>query len=137
MANGIYLTKPLPHSACELFSIGNLQAEAHYGQIELGLKLLDLVQSDVTGFFIEGLYRVTHLVSFLYDATKKSEVVLLTKKNGVLPLFKEYCLHYEKGDKRVRRLRKKRGREYDSHEFTKFRDECGIIWEPIVPVILR
>ena len=29
MANGIDLIKPLPHSACEPCSIGNLQAEAH------------------------------------------------------------------------------------------------------------
>ena len=34
MANGIDLTKPLPHSACEPCSIGNLQAEAHRDQIE-------------------------------------------------------------------------------------------------------
>ena len=57
----------------------------------------------------------------------------MTKKSGVLLVLKGYCLHYEKGNKRVRRLRTDGGREYDSHEFTKFWDEHGIIWKPIVP----
>lgn len=133
MVNGIDLTKPLPHRACEPCSIGNLQAEPHRDRIEPGLEPLDLVHSDVTGPFIEGLYGATYFVTFLCDATKTSEVVLLTKKSGVLPAFKGYCLHHEKGDKRVRRLRSDGGGEYDSHEFTKFRDEHGIVWEPIVP----
>lgn len=133
MANDIDLTKPLPHSACKPCSIGNLQAEPHCNKIKAGLEPLDLVHSDVTGPFIEGLYGATHFVTFLCDATKRLEVVLLTKKSGVLSAFKEYCLHHEKGDKRVRRLRTDEGGEYDSHEFTRFRDEHEIIWEPIVP----
>ncbi len=115
MANGIDLIKPLPHSACELCPIGNLQVEAHRDQIEPGLEPLNLVYSDVTGTFIEGLYGATHFVTFLYNVIKRSEVVLLTKKSGVLPAFKEYCLHHENEDKGVRRLRIDRGREYDSH----------------------
>ncbi len=133
MANGIDPIKHLPYSAYMPCSIGNLQAEPYRDKIEPGLESLDLVHSDVTGLFIEELYGTTHFVTFLCDSTKISEVILLTKKSGVLPAFKRYCLHYEKGDKRVRRLRTDEGGEYDSHDFTKFRDECGIIWEPIVP----
>ncbi len=100
MANGIDLTKPLPHSACEPCSFGYLQAEDHRDQKEPGLEPQDLVHSDVTGPFIEGLYGATHFVTFLFDATKNSEVVLWTKKSGVLPAFKGYCLHHEKKDNR-------------------------------------
>ena len=132
MANGIDLTKPVPHIACEQCSIGNFQAETHHNQIEPWFESLDLVNSDVTGPFIEGLYGATHFVNFLFDSTKRSEVVLLTKKSGVLSAFKGYCLHHEKRDKRIRRLRKDGAGKYDSHQFTKFRDERGIIWEPIV-----
>ncbi len=88
MANGIDLTKPLPYSACVPCSIGNIQAEAHRDKIKPGLEPLDLMHSDVTGHFIERLYRATHFVTFLCDATKRSEVLLLTKKSGVLPAFK-------------------------------------------------
>ncbi len=127
MANGIDLTKPLPQIAFVPCSIGNLQVEPHRDKIEPGLKPLDLVHSDVTGPFIEGLYRATHFVTFLFDATKRTEVLISTKKNGVLPAFKGYCLHHEKRDKRVRRLRTDGGGEYDSHDFTKFQDEREII----------
>ncbi len=122
MANGIDLTKPLPNIAFVPCSIGYLKAEPHRDKIKPGLLPMDLVNSDVTNPFIEGLYGATHFVTFLCDATKRSEVVLLTKKSGVLPAFKRYCLHHEKGDKRVRRLLTDRGGEYDSHDFNKFRD---------------
>ena len=49
MANGIDLTKHLPHYAGEPCSIGNLQAVAHRDRIEPGLEPLDLVQIDVIG----------------------------------------------------------------------------------------
>lgn len=39
----------------------------------------------------------------------------------------------EKGDKRVRRLRTDGGGEYDSKAFARFREEKGIIREPIIP----
>ena len=94
---------------------------------------LDLVHNDVTGPFIESLYRATYFVTFLYDATKRSKVILLTKKSKILPAFIKYCLHHEKKDKRVRQLRSDGEKEYDSHEFTKFRNEHGIVWKPIVP----
>lgn len=110
MANGIDITKLLPHSACKPCSIGNLQAEPHQDRIEPGLEPFDLLHNDVTGPFIEGLYKATYFVTFLCDATKRSEDILLTKKSGVLPAFKGYCLHYEKRDKRVRQLRSDGGR---------------------------
>ncbi len=87
----------------------------------------------MTGPFFEGLYRATHFVTFLFDATKRSEIVLLTKKSGVLPALKGYYLHHEKGDELVRRLSTDRDGEYDSCEFTEFCDDRGIIGEPIVP----
>lgn len=80
MSNGIDLTKPLPYSACKPYSIGNLQAEANRDRIEPGPEPLDLLHSDVTGPFIEGLYGATYFVTFLCDATKRSEVVLFDKK---------------------------------------------------------
>lgn len=81
----------------------------------------------MTDFFTEGLYRGTHFVTFLCDAIKISEIILLTKKSGVLPAFKGYCLYHKKRDKRVRHLCTNGGREYDSHKFTKFWDKHWII----------
>ncbi len=49
MANGIDLTKHLPHCVGEPYSIGNLQAVAYRDRIEPGLEPLDLVHSDVIG----------------------------------------------------------------------------------------
>lgn len=99
--NDINLTKLLPYSVYKLCLIGNLQAKAHQNQIKPGLEPLDLVYSEVTGFYIEGLYRVTYFITFLCNATKRSEDVLLIKKSRVLPAFKEYCLYHKKRDKRV------------------------------------
>lgn len=103
MANNIDLTKSLPHSACEPCSIDNFQAKLYYNKIEPGLKLPNLINDDVTGLFIEGLYKAIHFVTFLYNATKRSEVVLFIRKNEVLPAFKRYCLYHKKRDKHVRR----------------------------------
>lgn len=64
MTNGIDLTKPLLHSICGFYFISNFQAKLYHDKIELGLKLLDLVYSDVTDPFTEGLYGATHLVTF-------------------------------------------------------------------------
>ncbi len=49
MANGIDLTKHLPHCAGEPCSIGNLQAVAYRDRIKPELEPLDLVHSDVIG----------------------------------------------------------------------------------------
>lgn len=66
-------------------------------------------------------------LSPFFDTTKRSEVILLTKKNGVPPAFKGYYFHLKKGDKRVRQLRPDGGGKYDSHEFIKFCDEYDIV----------
>lgn len=97
IANSIDLIKSLPYSACKLCSIENFQAEPYCDKIKPGLKPLDLVHSDVTSPFIEGLYGATQFVTFLYDVIKRFEVVRLIKKNGVLPTFKGCYLHHKKG----------------------------------------
>lgn len=74
----------------------------------------------MTSFFIEGLYEATYFVTFLCNATKRSKIILLTKKSGVLSAFKGYCLHYKKKDKCVRCIYTNGRRKYDYLEFTKF-----------------
>ena len=133
MVNGINFTKLLYYSIYEPYSIGNLQMKAHQDWIEPRLETLNLVHSDVIGSFIKRLYGATYFVTFLYNATKRSEVVFLTKKSGVFPAFKRYCLNHKKRDKQVWELELDEGEEYDSHKFTKFCDEHGIVKELILP----
>lgn len=101
MVNCINLTKLLSYSAYKLWFIGNLSVKLYSDWIDLGLKPLDLIYNNIIGFFIKNLYRAIYLVTFLYNVTKKSKVILLTKKSGVLPAFKKYYLYYKKRDKQV------------------------------------
>ena len=131
MATCIDLTKPFPLSICKPCSVGNLQAEAHWDRIEPELELFDFVHSDIMGPFIEGLYRALYFVTFLCDAANRFEVVLFTKKSGVFPAFKGYCLRHEKGDKRIWQLWSDGKGEYERHELTKFCNKHNMIWKPI------
>ncbi len=102
-----------------------MRVEPHINMIQPGLQPLDIEHSDVSGPHTTELYGVRYYVTFLCDATKRSEAILLKEKSGVL--------RNRKGDKKVRRLRTDGGGEYNSKAFAQFRDEKGIIWEPIIP----
>ena len=127
MSEGIDLSKTPPEDVCISCTEANMQVELHKDMIQPSQDPLDLVHSDVSGPYTTGIYGVKYYVTFLCDATKRSEAILLKEKSGVLPIFKGYCLRNEKGDKRVRRLRTDGGGEYDSKEFAEFREEKGII----------
>lgn len=120
MVNSIDLIKLFFHSACKFPSIGSLLAKFPCDKIKPGVKLLGLVHSDVISPFIQGLYKATYFVTFLYDAIKRSEIVFLTKKNEILLVFKRSCLYHKKRKKCVRHLHTDEGEESDSHKFTKF-----------------
>lgn len=113
MGISIDLTKSFLYNACKLYSISNFQAKPYYDKIELGLKWLDLLHYDITSLFIEELYGVTNFVTFLYNTTKRFEIVLLTKKIKILPTFKKYCLHHKMRNKQVRHLYTDREKKYD------------------------
>lgn len=94
---------------------------------------LDLVHSDLIGPFPPAVNGARYVVSFLDDDTKESEVSFLKRKSEVLQAFRNYLARNERGDRRNHRLRTDGGGEYDSNEWTAFREEKGIIWEPIIP----
>lgn len=60
MANRIDLRELPLWDTCELFSLRDIQAKVNNDRIQLRLKLLDFVDTDVTGLFIEGLYRTIY-----------------------------------------------------------------------------
>ena len=117
MSQGIDLSQPPPQDVCIPCTEANMRVEPQTDMIQPGLQPLDLVHSDVSGPHTTGPYGARYYVTFLCDATKRSEAILLKEKSGVLPAFQGYCLRNEKGDKRVRRLRTDGGGEYDSKAF--------------------
>ncbi len=125
ISQSIDLSQSLLQDVCIPCTEANMRVEPHINMIQPGLQPLDLVHSDVSGPYTTELYGARYYVTFLCDATKRSEANLLKEKSGVL--------RNEKGDKKVRRLRTDSGGEYDSKAFAQFRDEKGIIWEPIIP----
>ena len=118
MSQGIDLFQPPPQDICIPFTEVNMRVEPHLDMIQPGLQPLDCVHSlSISGPHKNELYGARYYVNFLYNATKKSEAILLKEKNGVLPTFQGYCLRNEKGDNRVRRLRTDNCGEYDSKAF--------------------
>ena len=120
MSKGIDLSKPPPEDVCIPSIEANMQVEPHKDLIQPSLKPFNLVYSDVSGPHRTGLYGAKYYVTFLCDAIKQSEAILLKEKSGVLSAFKSYCLRNKKGDKKIRRLRTDSGGEYDSKKFAEF-----------------
>ncbi len=85
--------------------------------IQPGLQPLDFVISDVSGPHTNGLYGARYYLTFLYDATKRSEATLLNERRRVLSAFQRHCLRNKKGNKRVRRLRTDGCSKYDFNTF--------------------
>ena len=101
MSKGIDLSKTPPEDVCISCTEANMQVEPHRDMIQPGQDPLDMVHSDISGPHTTGIYVAKYYVTFLCNATKRSEVIVLKEKSGVLPAFKGYCLRNEKGDKRV------------------------------------
>ena len=133
MSDGIDLTRPPPNDVCAPCTIASLQTEPHKSSIEPGRHFLELVHSDLIGPMETAPSGARYAVTFLEDFHKGSVIYFLTQKSEVFKAAQQYCLHYERGDNRIRSLRTDWGGEYDSKEWSEFRKQKGINWEPTVP----
>ena len=133
MSEGIDLSQPPPSDACAPCARGTLQVETHIDAPLPGQGRLDLVHSDVIRPFPPASNGTRYVVTFLDDDTKESEVCFLKRKSEVFQAFQSYLARNERGGLRNHRLRTDGGGEYDSNEWTVFREEKGIVWEPIIP----
>lgn len=116
----INLSKPLSENVCILYTEANILVKPHKDLIQPGLESFDLVYRDVSGPHITELYEAKYYVTFLCNAIKRFEAILLKQKSEVLLAFKDYYLRNEKGDKRIWRLCIDGSGEYDFKEFAEF-----------------
>ena len=97
-----------------------MRVKPYIDMIQPGLQPLDQVHSNVSRPHTIGLNGVRYYITFLSDATKRSEAIFLKGKSEVLPAFQGYCLRNEMGNKRVRRPRTDGGSEYNYKGFAQF-----------------
>ena len=133
ISEGINLTKPPSKDTCAPCTIASLHTEPHKSSIEPGKHFLELVHNDVIGPMETAYTGARYAVTFLNNFHKSSVVYFLIQKSEVIKAAQQYCLHYERGDNRIWRLRTDWGGEYDSLEWDRFQKEKGINWEPTVP----
>jgi transposase InsO family protein len=90
--------------------------------------LLDLVHTDVCGPIREQtLGGASYIVTFIDDASRKSEVYTIRNKSEVFEVFKDYKLRVEKETERnIKILRSDNGGEYCSNEFEEYLRSKGI-----------
>lgn len=105
MSEGIDLSKSPPNDACVPCTVASLQTEPHKSFIEPGKHFLELVHSDLIGPLETAYSGVRYAVTFLEDFHKGSMIYFLTQKSDVFKAAKQYCLQFERGDSRIRRLR--------------------------------
>lgn len=133
MSEGINFTKPPPNDACVPCTIASLKTETHKSPIEPGKHFLELIHSNLLGPLDTAYSGARYAVTFLENFHKGSLMYFLTHKSNVFKAAKQYCLHFERGNNRIQRLRTDWGGEYDSNEWKKFWEEKSIHWEPGVP----
>lgn len=100
MSEGIDLSKPPPEDVCIPCTKANMRVEPHKDPIQSGQDPLDLVHSDDAKPHTTGLYGAKYYVTFLCNATKRSEAILLKEKNGVLPPSKDIVREMKKETKK-------------------------------------
>ena len=110
-----------------------MKVKSHKDPVQPSKAPLDLVYSDVHGPFPKSYNGTKYFVSFLNDWDRSSDIILLNKKSNALAAFQPFKRRHKKGNQHMHRLCTNNGGEYSSHKFEKHWDECGIIWEPIVP----
>lgn len=98
-------------------------------------KPLELVHSDLCGLFTPVSWNgKRYFVTFTDDFTHFTAVYILTAKDAVLNVFKQYANMAEGHfDSKIRRLRCDNGGEYVGNEFRQFRRDRGMLLKYTVP----
>ena len=123
ICDGIDLSLPPPSNSSIPFARGTLQVQPHIDSPLHGQRRLDLVHSDVIRPFPPSINRAGYGFSLPDDDTKESELSFLKQKSEILQAFRNYLARNEKGDCRNHCLRTDGGGEYDSNEWTIFREK--------------
>lgn len=90
---------------------------------------LALVHSDICGpIKTQSLGGAKYLVTFINDATRYTETVMLKNRSDVLQAFKDYKRRVEnQTGQRIKKLRTDNGTEYLSNSLQQFLTDEGIV----------
>jgi hypothetical protein len=124
-------------SKCQACVQAKQPRKPHKAADERCTTLLELIHSDIckmNGVLTKGGKR--YFMTLIDDATKYCYVFLLKTKDEALECFKTYKAEVENQlEKKIKRVRSDRGREYFFNEFDLFGVENGIIHEQTPPYL--
>ena len=99
--------------------------------------MLELIHSDLCSF--EGILTRggnRYIITFINNFSKYTTVYLL-KKNDAFENFQNFLKQVENQfDRKIKRIRSDRGREYESSTFNSFVQSLGVIHETTTPYSL-
>jgi hypothetical protein len=119
-------------SKCEICNIMKAtRLKFHKREIPRVSERLDLIHMDICGPITPAsMSGKRYFITFVDDATRKSEVYFLEKKSEAMEKFKEFKIKVEKQTGlKIKRIRSDNGGEFIGKEFTSFLKSEGISHE--------